>query len=121
MRDGVIATDLLYKAHLAQKNRIALIVLDSTLEIAFKDYLVHVKKIGRDKFRKIIDYRTEVIKEVRLSTQVSEEDWGQLEYYYKLRCDLIHEKASAVIPDKDIVNYRALVERTLNQLHGLQF
>jgi len=121
LRDGVIATDLLYKAHLAQKNRIALIVLDSTLEIAFKDYLVHVKKIGRDKFRKIIDYRTEVIKEVRLSTQVSEEDWGQLEYYYKLRCDLIHEKASAVIPDKDIVNYRALVERTLNQLHGLQF
>ncbi len=39
--EGVIAADLIAKQQFAQKNRIALIVLDSTLEIAFKEYLVH--------------------------------------------------------------------------------
>lgn len=39
--EGVIAADLISKQRLEQKNRIALIVLDSTLEIAFKEYLVN--------------------------------------------------------------------------------
>jgi hypothetical protein len=40
--EGVIAADLISKQQrLEQKNRIALIVLDSTLEIAFKEYLVN--------------------------------------------------------------------------------
>lgn len=121
LSDGVIATDLLYKARLSQKNRIALIVLDSTLEIALKDYLVYVRKIGQAKFRAIIDNRAEVIKEIRSSSKIAEEDWEKLEYYYKLRCGLIHEKASAEIPDRDVVSYRVLVEKMLGELHGLRF
>ncbi len=39
--EGVIAADFIFKQSLEQKNRIALIVLDSTLEIAFKEYLVN--------------------------------------------------------------------------------
>ena len=39
--EGVIAADLIAKQHLEQRNRIALIVLDSTIEIAFKEFLVH--------------------------------------------------------------------------------
>jgi hypothetical protein len=40
--EGVIAAELIAKQRrLEQKNRIALIVLDSTLEIAFKEYLVY--------------------------------------------------------------------------------
>ena len=39
--EGVIAAHMIAKQKYAQKNRIALIVLDSTLEIAFKEFLVN--------------------------------------------------------------------------------
>jgi hypothetical protein len=40
--EGVIADDLILKQKtLEQRNRIELIVLDSTLEITFKEYLVN--------------------------------------------------------------------------------
>ena len=41
---GVIATDPISKQRLGQKNRIALIVLDSTLKIAFQEYLVRISE-----------------------------------------------------------------------------
>src|SRR5947208_6052124 len=44
--EGVIAADLIAKQKLEQKNRIALIVLDSTLEFAFKEYLVNESGVG---------------------------------------------------------------------------
>src|SRR6266496_1196671 len=42
--EGVIIVDNIIHTHFTQKNRYGLIMLDSTLEIAFKEYLVHDAK-----------------------------------------------------------------------------
>jgi hypothetical protein len=44
--DSIIAADLIFKSSLEQKNRICLIILDSIVEIGYKEYLVNEKNIG---------------------------------------------------------------------------
>ena len=43
--DGLCTSNLIKSSLIAHKNRFAFIVLDSTLEIAFKNFLVNEKKI----------------------------------------------------------------------------
>jgi hypothetical protein len=56
--ESIVAADTIYRTNLVQKNRIVLIILDSNIEIALKDYLVHEKKIGKTKFNSIKENRT---------------------------------------------------------------
>ena len=122
--EGVVATDvILRKTTLTERNRIALILLDSTIEIALKDYLVHNVGIGRQTFQRICENRAEVQK---LAAQhagdlVSPSDWDKLGYYYHLRCDLIHRRASAGIGNEQINDFRQLIQRVLHKLIGLRF
>ena len=62
--DSVIAVDLLFKNSLNQKNRICFIILDSAIEIAYKEYLVNEKSIGARPFKNIAENRVDVQKEV---------------------------------------------------------
>lgn len=119
--DSVIASELIAKYPLGQKNRIALIVLDSTLEIAYKEYLVNEKAMGVAAFKKIADNRAEVQKEVARQLGVSAQTLQKIDYYYKLRCDLIHQRATPNITDQQIQDYRAVVEDLLEAMFGLVF
>jgi hypothetical protein len=82
------------------RSRIALILLDSTLEIAFKEYLLREvrEKYSKDRIKNIMDNRADVHKEVqKQGLIISETDLSKIEYYYDIRCKLVHEKASVVI------------------------
>jgi Histidine kinase-, DNA gyrase B-, and HSP90-like ATPase len=114
--DSIIATDLIYKSSLSQKNRICLILLDSTLEIAYKEYLVNEKGIGLTTFKKIAENRMDVQKEVAKSIAINIK---LVNHYYKLRCDLIHQKATANITDAEVEAYRQIVESLLKDMFGL--
>src|SRR5262249_10869110 len=92
--DSVIAVDLIAKSTLSQRNRIALIVLDSTVEIAYKEYLVNEAGIGAQKFRGIAENRADVQKEVAKHLKLSTQLIQKIDHYYKLRCDLIHQRAT---------------------------
>ena len=121
--ESIIAVDLIFKQSLDQKNRICLILLDSTLEIAFKEYLVYESGVSYsdDKLQKIFSNRTLVHEQVKQNAfkEISATDWLSIDYYYKARCDLIHRRSTALIADDDINNYRKVVVKVLQRLFSL--
>jgi len=122
--EGVIAADLISKQRLEQRNRIALIVLDSTLEIGFKEYLVNESgtPYGDARLLQLFKNRSDVHKEIqKYSVKISKDTWKKIEHYYQLRCKLVHEKATAGISDSQIEDFRKVVEGVLQKLYNLKF
>lgn len=120
--ESIAAVDFISKKNLKQKNRIALIILDSNLEIALKEYLVHEIGIGNQRFNNIKENRTSVINEVKAhNTAITNNEWQRANFYYLMRNNLIHQKTTAAVSDSDIDEYRMLVEKILKELFGLKF
>lgn len=122
--ESIIAVNLILKQHLEQRNRIGLILLDSTLEIAFKEYLVYESGIvySDEKLQGIFKDRRQVHQQVKQSafSEITAAEWLTIEYYYKARCDLIHRRANSSVSDTEIQQYEAVVIRVLQKLFGLQ-
>jgi len=121
--ETIIAVDMIQNQKLEQKNRICLILLDSTIEIAFKEYLVNEsgQTYGSSHLIKLFSNRGDVQNEIKKYVDIDPETWKKIDYYYKLRCNLIHERATAGIPDSQIEDYRGVVEKVLTKLFGLRF
>ena len=121
--EGVIAADLISKQRLEQKNRIAFIVLDSTLEIAFKEYLVNESggPYNDLKLLEIFANRSKVHKEIKSYVTLTTDTWKKIEHYYKLRCKLVHERVTVGIADSQIQDFRKIVEGVLKKLYKLKF
>ncbi len=120
--DSCIAVDMIFnKQSLNQKNRVCLILLDSTLEIAYKEFLVHEKNIGKAKFSGIVANRTDVENEVMKYITVDVPTMQKIHYYYQMRNDLIHVRATPSVSDPDILDYRSIVEELLLKMFGLNF
>lgn len=121
--EGVIAADLISKQHLDQRNRISLVVLDSTLEIAFKEYLVNDSGVTYNDARLLALFRNrhDVHREIQKYVTLSADIWKKINHYYNLRCELIHKRATAGITDPQLQDYRELVEHVLRKLYGLNF
>jgi hypothetical protein len=120
LQDSIIAVDVVSKLLLEQKNRIALVILDSTLEIAYKEYLINEQGLGIGTFKRLntrSDIQDEVFKTITVSTALKK----KIEHYYRLRNDLIHQRATPNVGDDDIKKYRKIVEELLFQMFGLQF
>ncbi len=123
LAEGIVAADLIANARLDARNRIALIVLDSTLEIAFKEYLVNDSggSYSQARISQLFGNRHDVQAEVKKYKSFPMKAWKKIDYYYNLRCDLVHRKAIAPIPDSDINEFRSTIEKVLNGLFGLEF
>lgn len=121
--EGVIAADLIAKQHLEQGNRIALIVLDSTLEIAFKDYLVNDSGTYYTDAHLLALFKTRhtVHNEIKKYVKLSINTWKKISHFSDLRNKLIHQRASAGISDSELEDFRELVEVVLKKLYNLKF
>lgn len=121
--EGIIAADLISKQPLEQKNRVALIVLDSTLEIAFKEYLVNESGTPYNdaKLLALFKNRHDVHLEIKKYVKIKADTWKQIEYFYQLRNKLVHEKATVGINDAQIEGFREVVESVLKKLFKLRF
>ncbi len=121
--EGVIAADLISKQRLEQRNRIALIVLDSTLEIGFKEYLVNESGVVYNdaKLLSIFSSRTLVHNEIKKYVSIKATTWKKIEHYYRLRCKLVHERSTVGISDREISDFREVVESVLSKLYKLKF
>lgn len=121
--EGVIAADLIGKQKLEQKNRIVLILLDSTLEIAFKEYLVNDsgEHYSDAQLLKIFKQRSEVHTEIQRFVKIPEATWKKITHFYNLRNDLVHKRASSGPGDKDIAEFREVAEAVLKKLYKLNF
>ncbi|XDA99250.1 ATP-binding protein [Sulfitobacter sp. LCG007] len=122
---GVV--DTISRKRLQTKNRISLVILDSNLEIALKEFIVHRADLFRpDKFNdakllELFKRRHEVINTVKPHLSVSEPDWDKVRHYYDRRNKLVHERATLQITDAELADYRALVEGVLGELFDLTF
>ncbi|TCZ74060.1 ATP-binding protein [Flaviaesturariibacter aridisoli] len=121
--ETVIAVDEIVKLKLDQKNRIAMLTLDSMLEIAFKEYLLNESSqaYSGPRLESIMKNRFDVHKEVQLTMPFTQRHWQKIDYYYRLRSELVHKRATVTITDDDLANFRALVEYALSKMFKLNF
>lgn len=122
---GVV--DVVARKSIDTKGRIALILLDSNLEIGLKEYIVHQRdkfppqKYGDAKIADLFKARHLVINAVKPITGITETDWEKVAHYYNMRNKLIHERATVDVPERDIEDYRNVVSRILAALFKLKF
>jgi len=120
--EGIIAVDMIFNQKLEQKNRICLVLLDSVLEIAFKEFLVNEsgRAYSDATLLKLFNNRNDVHNEIKKYINIGSEMWKKIDYYYRLRCKLIHERATVPVDDTEIEDYREVVQKGLKQLFKLQ-
>ncbi len=122
--EGIIAADTISKQSLEQKNRFALIMLDSTLEIGFKEYLANevTPAIGTQRLNNILQTRAAVVTEITTrAPQIKQRDWSKINYYYTMRNNLIHQKATTSITDSEVEDYKTILKKVLKILFKLKF
>ncbi|MBY0317928.1 MAG: hypothetical protein K2X72_04335 [Reyranella sp.] len=121
------AVDLLTKQRIETKNRMALILLDSNIEIAMKEFIVNnktlfpVMKYTDTAIMNLFKSRTNVITEVTAHVKIPTTTLAKINHYYGLRNKLIHERATVGITDAQIADYRVTVEKVLRALFRLKF
>ena len=121
--ESIIVVDWVLKQTFEQKNRIALILLDSTLEIAFKEYLVNEsgERYSDRRIRDIFGDRNQVHSEVKKHIDIPDVTWRKIGYYYDMRSQLIHRRATVDVNNNQIMDFRSIVETMLNELLGIKF
>ena len=121
--EAIIAVDTISKKDLEQKNRINLIILDSTLEIAFKEFLINEsgKHYTDRDLLNLFEKRHLVHQEIKNFIKLPKYVWQKIIYYYNKRCDLIHKRATAGITDYEIEDFRKIVQKVLKKLFDLNF
>ncbi|SFW76608.1 Histidine kinase-, DNA gyrase B-, and HSP90-like ATPase [Sinomicrobium oceani] len=119
--EGIIAVEEVSKLKLDQSNRICLILLDSTLEIGFKEYLLNETN-NRYSENRIANFnRIDLQTEVKSNSSIKKSAWQIIDAYYYKRCDLVHKRATTQISSGELQNYRKIVEYTLSKLFKIKF
>ena len=81
--------------------------------------MVNEQSIGNQVFKNIAENRVDVEKEVLKHISIDQSTIQKINYYYKLRCDLIHQRATPNITDTQIEDYRSIVEELLHNMFNL--
>jgi len=114
----LVAARFLRETPLPNRNRLAVILLDTALEIACRVYLRHEKKI------KLTDAhrdRVTLIKTARSNlASIDGQVWESLEFYYDIRCDLYHENAAKTLTDDGLLDYQETVYFVINTAFGIK-
>lgn len=119
--------ELVSKQKVDTKNRTALILLDSNFEIGLKEFIVSrtdlfpEREYSNKKIAGMFKQRTTVINEVKKHVPLDQEQLDKVRYYYRLRNNLIHERATVEISDTQVKDYRKVTEKVLKQLFDLKW
>jgi hypothetical protein len=62
-----------------------------------------------------------VHQEIKKYIKLSDTTWKKVKHYYQARCDLIHRKSTISISDKEVDDFRKVVESILKKMFGLNF
>ena len=87
-----------------------MIILDSNLEIAIKEFIVHRSDLFRpdhyndSKLLELFKRRHEVINTVRPHISISDVVWDKVRHYYDRRNKLVHERATLQITDVELAD-----------------
>ena len=120
------AIELIDRQNLETKNRISIILLDSNFEIALKEFIVHrtdffpENQYGNAKISQIFSRRQQVIDEIKAKVKIPKDLLEKARHYYNLRNKFIHERATVDVTERDVRNYRSVVQKILKLLFDLR-
>ena len=119
--EAIIAVEEISKLKLEQNNRICLLILDSTLEIAFKEYLLYESgTYYSPNAIKNFD-RVSLQNKVKTHCHFKNGIWTIIDSYYIKRCDLVHSRATTQISNQELKNYREVAEYALKKMFRINF
>ena len=118
--DGVAASNLIRESLIEHKNRIAFIILDSTLEQIFKKYITNVKKINNVQDSTKWEKREFLIKLMKNKTDFAKETWDDVDFFYNIRTGLYHEESEKTVTPSIVGKFQELVEYFINELFGVR-
>jgi Histidine kinase-, DNA gyrase B-, and HSP90-like ATPase len=104
---------------LTQKNRISLILLDSTIEIGCKEFLKHKIDMSQGDIRKLD--RLALHREVAKHVLTGDDIWSRFRRYYEFRNTFIHETAGLTASDGTIDSFRNDVKTFLSAAFKIRF
>jgi histidine kinase/DNA gyrase B/HSP90-like ATPase len=125
--ESLAMVDVAERQPFETKNRISLILLDSTFEIALKEFIVNRKDLfppqtyNDAEIQRLFERRHRVTDLIVQKRPALKPLIDTANYYYGLRNKLTHERATANVVDSDIKNYRQTVEQLLHSLFDLNF
>lgn len=121
--ESVAAVDAISRLRLETKNRIALIVLDSTLEISFKEFLVQNTSLipPGQTLESLFKKRSTVVDLIQSAVPPVKKLRDRIDHYYRMRCELIHKRITVEVTPTDITSYEDIVKSILQHLFGLAF
>ncbi len=109
---------LIRSSILSSRNRLSLIMLDSTLEISLRQYLQNIKKITLDPKEHRPRYRLFDIAQKNIN--VPSEVWDHLNYYWNTRNPQYHQDANISVPDAVYQEFAELVCFMLNKMFNIE-
>src|SRR5690606_23556782 len=118
--EAIGIVEIISKQKIDTKNRISLILLDSTFEISLKEFIVHrgdifhPSKYKDGEIQRLFQNRHSVIKLIREHVIIPDNLIKLSNHYYEIRNKIIHERATVGISDNDIVLYKGAIEKILN-------
>lgn len=102
-------------------------MLDSTFEIALKEFIVHRNDLfppaqyDDSQIATLFARRHLVTNTILQKRPALKPLIDTANHYYLMRNKLVHERATVDVTDSDIKNYRMTVERLLHELFDLNF
>jgi len=109
---------LIRSSILSSRNRLSLIMLDSTLEISLRQYLQNIKKITLDPKEHRPRYRLFDIAQKNIN--VPSEVWDHLNYYWNTRNPQYHQDANISVPDAVYQEFAELVCFMLSKMFNIE-
>ncbi len=125
--EAMSMVELIGRQKFETKNRAALILLDSNFEISLKEFIVSSKKLfpphkyTNKHISNLFSNRSNVINEVQNHAKFPQKLLDKVNYYYAIRNNLIHQRATVAITDQQVKDYRQTIERVLNKLFKIRF
>jgi DNA-directed RNA polymerase subunit F len=117
--DTMVGARLMWKSAIPHRNRLAVILLDSALETAFRAFLKYKEKITLSDAHK---RRENLVKTVKAKAKdIDNAVWDILDFNYtEIRCDFYHQSASKTITDDSFLDYQEVVEFVIDRLLGIR-
>jgi hypothetical protein len=122
--ESIAAVDIIGRQKLETRNRIALILLDSSFEIGLKEFIAHrtdLFPLNTTNISQLFQKRHNVVAAVAAKIDIDQGLLEKAQHYYGLRNKLVHERATVEVLESDVANYKGTVEKILNLLFKLKF
>jgi hypothetical protein len=116
--DTLVGAEVLRASTIPNRNRLAVILIDSAFETACRAFLQHKAKI---KLQETHRHRDNLISAVKAKLpHIDEQVWDDINYYYQdIRCDFYHQSASKTIVDVALLDYRDTVRFVIDEAFGV--